>query len=132
MASKIATGISSHSPLHILRKIFRLLKTPLLTPRLYQKAATTSGLPSKSRSNSGTIYLMLQYRAHFQAKDSTFVSKQRNRAILFWQLRRSLAERAQLYTLDRGAEELLSPREMSRRAAARAGLQMPNEHLHVD
>jgi hypothetical protein len=30
-----------------------------------------------------------------------------------------------LYELDAGAEKKLSPKEMSRRAAARAGLQLP-------
>jgi len=43
----------------------------------------------------------------------------------YHQLQRDLAERARLYELDTGAEVVLSPQEMSRRAAARAGLEMP-------
>lgn len=41
------------------------------------------------------------------------------------QLLRDLAERERLYQLDAGAEQTLSPKELSRRAAARAGLQLP-------
>jgi hypothetical protein len=36
-----------------------------------------------------------------------------------------LKERARLHELDQGADEKLSPKELSRRAAARAGLQLP-------
>lgn len=36
-----------------------------------------------------------------------------------------LKERERLYRLDTGAENQLSPREMSRRSAARAGLLLP-------
>jgi hypothetical protein len=40
-------------------------------------------------------------------------------------LLRDIDERKRLQQLDTGAEKQLSPREMSRRAAARAGLQLP-------
>jgi len=40
-------------------------------------------------------------------------------------LKQDLTERGRLHDLDAGAEEKLSPKELSRRAAARAGLQLP-------
>jgi hypothetical protein len=43
----------------------------------------------------------------------------------FYMLKRDLKERARLHELDQGADEKLSPKELSRRAAARAGLQLP-------
>ena len=43
----------------------------------------------------------------------------------FFILRKDLTERARLHELDQGADEKLSPKELSRRAAARAGLQLP-------
>jgi hypothetical protein len=46
-------------------------------------------------------------------------------AFEYFSLRHDIAERAKLHQLDTGAEEQLSPRELSRRAAARAGLQLP-------
>jgi hypothetical protein len=36
-----------------------------------------------------------------------------------------MMQRIHLQSLDAGVEELLTPKEMSRRAAARAGLSMP-------
>ena len=41
------------------------------------------------------------------------------------QLLTDLKERKRLHELDTGADLILSPRELSRRAAARAGLQLP-------
>jgi hypothetical protein len=43
----------------------------------------------------------------------------------FHQLQLDLAERGRLYSLDTGAELVLTPKEISRRAAARAGLMLP-------
>jgi hypothetical protein len=50
---------------------------------------------------------------------------QRQIAYDFYILKRDLKERARLHELDQGADEKLSPKELSRRAAARAGLQLP-------
>jgi hypothetical protein len=44
----------------------------------------------------------------------------------FLSLRENIDERTRLQQLDAGAEKQFSPKEMSRRAAARAGLQMPD------
>ena len=50
----------------------------------------------------------------------------RNMAHDFYVLQSDLAERARLHELDAGADIKLSPKELSRRAAARAGLQLPD------
>ena len=44
----------------------------------------------------------------------------------YLQLRLDIEERSRLHRLDTGAEKQLSGHEMSRRAAARAGLQLPD------
>ncbi len=44
-------------------------------------------------------------------------------------LKKDLKERGRLHELDGGAEVKLSPKELSRRAAARAGLQLPEENI---
>ena len=44
----------------------------------------------------------------------------------YLQLRLDIEERSRLHKLDTGAEKQLSGKEMSRRAAARAGLQLPD------
>jgi hypothetical protein len=43
----------------------------------------------------------------------------------FYTLQKDLAERARLYEMDMGAEKVLSPKQLSQRAAARSGLQLP-------
>jgi hypothetical protein len=50
----------------------------------------------------------------------------------FHNLQQDLAERGRLYNLDASAEAVLSPKEVSRRAAARAGLQLPLEATFED
>ena len=52
-------------------------------------------------------------------------NKLRDLATDYYTLRRDIAERSKLYEMDAGAEEQLSPKELSKRAAARAGLQLP-------
>ena len=49
----------------------------------------------------------------------------RKLAYEFMILRQDIDERSRLQRMDTGAENQLSPMEMSRRAAARAGLQLP-------
>ena len=50
----------------------------------------------------------------------------RKMAFEYYTLREDIAERSRLHELDTGAEVQLSAKEMSRRAAARAGLQLPD------
>ena len=50
----------------------------------------------------------------------------RKMAFEYYTLREDIAERSRLHEMDTGAEVQLSAKEMSRRAAARAGLQLPD------
>lgn len=50
----------------------------------------------------------------------------RTLAVQYYNLQLDLKERQRLYQLDRGADEQLSVHEVTRRAAARAGLQLPS------
>jgi hypothetical protein len=68
--------------------------------------------------------VLKQYRLHQSAKGQEAESM-RKLAYDYSVLLGDLKERARLYELDAGAEVKLSPKEMSRRAAARAGLQLP-------
>jgi hypothetical protein len=49
----------------------------------------------------------------------------------YCKLRNDIAERSRLHQLDTGAEMQLSAKELSRRAAARAGLQLPDLYSDV-
>lgn len=53
-------------------------------------------------------------------------------AIDYSSLLTDLQERKKLQDLDAGIEAQVSPKEMSRRAAARAGLQLPNLNPNLD
>jgi hypothetical protein len=112
-------------PLHILRATYRFLKTPTLPEPLVKKAIAQK-IPLKLRSNQATKHLIAQYRAHADLDvTSTQAEKLRQQGFDFYRLRRDLAERTRLLAMDTGADQILTPREMSRRAAARAGLQLP-------
>jgi hypothetical protein len=77
------------------------------------------------RANASTHALMTKYRE--AASDSNTAETERMRKIAYecFLLRRDLASRAELYAMDAGADQILTPKETSRRAAARAGLQLP-------
>lgn len=67
----------------------------------------------------------------FREQQETSLSEQHKRnqiAYDYWKLVSDLSERKILHNLDGGAENKLSPREMSRRSAARAGLSLPEEY----
>ena len=70
---------------------------------------------------------MTQYRQSAALLNKKEEVAMRKRAFEYFQLRWSIAERAKLYALDAGAEQILTPKEISRRAAARAGLLLPKE-----
>jgi hypothetical protein len=101
------------------------LKTPILPDPLVKKALAQN-ITLKPRSNQSTKHLIAQYRAHAEIEmTSTQAEQLRQQAFDFYRLRRDLAERTRLLAMDTGADQILSPREMSRRAAARTGLQLP-------
>lgn len=111
-------------PLHVLRGIFRMLKTPVLSDSLLKKS-TSINRSNKLRSNESTAYLILQYRKAATLTSDSEKERLHKMAIEFYQLRRDIAARGELYAMDAGADQVLTPHETSRRAAARAGLQLP-------
>ncbi len=102
---------SPQAPLHVLRGILRRLRHP-------PNAKGTA--PPITRT-----YILSQYRAAQTVTSPDQVQRLRTIAQEYYNLQRGIAERAELHKLDMGAEDQLSPRELSRRAAARAGLQLP-------
>jgi hypothetical protein len=123
--------------LYILRGILRLLKTPTLTERLAAKAPPRA--EHQSQLNAQQKFVLETYRKHLNPQQSSHESSNQpsskvstqslqTMAFNYYQMQRDLKERALLYEMDTGAEVVLTPREMSRRAAARSGLQMPEEY----
>ena len=115
-------------PLHVLRGILRCIKT---SPSSALSASASSAIsPAAStvatNNNQLTIHqhIITQYRESksLPPKEAT---RQRQIAYHYYILKQDLTERARLHELDQGADEKLSPKELSRRAAARAGLQLP-------
>jgi hypothetical protein len=79
-------------------------------------------------------YVLNQYRASKDETSPAKIHELQKVAMDYYSLRKDLAERSRLHELDSGAEMQLSPKELSRRAAARAGLQLPdlNPELEKD
>lgn len=103
-----------------LRSLYRLFLTPELSKPL-QKKAQASGVAL--RRNVVNDYLLTRWRT------SANSSKLQTLAENCLNLQMDLKERGRLYELDRGADEVLTPKELTRRAAARAGLQPPTLHV---
>lgn len=106
-------------PLHVLRGIYRLLKTPELPKELQAKGAALVQPTAMQRM------VLQRYRDSVQVTE-TEATHLRSLAVQYHNIKLDLRERNRLYQLDTGAEEQLSPKELSRRAAARAGLQLPD------
>jgi hypothetical protein len=100
-------------PLHVLRGILRHIRS------VSKQAKTNVTGP-----NPLGKHVLRQYRSsqHVGQDEGSHLRKV---AYDYFVLKRDLVERAKLHELDGGAEIKLSPRELSRRAAARAGLQLP-------
>ena len=102
---------------HVLRGILRRLKAHKgELPEAHQQ-------PGQSTTVS---YALERYRDG--SSDETDASRNQElqkMAYEFMILRQDIDERCRLQRLDAGAENQLSPHEMSRRAAARAGLALP-------
>ena len=111
---------SATKPIHVLRSLLRHLKTGL--PQ--DAAATTTASPAAATPTQA--FVLQQYRVYQSVESSEEASRLRQLAADFLVLRRELKAREHLYELDASAETALSPKEMSRRAAARAGLQLPD------
>ena len=100
-------------PIHVLRGILRLLKVKA------EIAQSNTTMPATQR------YILDQYRANKLIESPDKVQQLRQLAFDYYSLQKDIEERGRLYELDAGAEEKLTPKELSRRAAARAGLQLP-------
>ena len=111
-------AISPRSPLHVLRGILRHLRPP---PDAKVMAAPVT-----------RKYILTQYRASQSAKSHEQMQRWRSVAEEYGNLQSKIAERAELHKLDKGAEGQFSPKELSRRAAARAGLQLPQLNPELD
>ena len=102
-------------PLHVLRGILRRLKVKT-------DLVDNTKLPT----NPTRSFVINQYRISQNETSTEKVDELRKFAYDYYTLREEIAERSRLHTLDTGAELQLSPKELSRRAAARAGLQLPD------
>jgi hypothetical protein len=113
---------SSTPPLHILRGILRIIR------RSHVNWITSS---NNTNSKAGAIsapqihnHILELYR-NSRSSPPEKIHILRKLAFDFYTLQKDLAERARLYELDSGAENVFTPQELSRRAAARSGLKLP-------
>lgn len=107
----------STSVLQTGKGLLRLLKTPRPSKELASKVRKRGLDPSQRSKNAIIQFVSKQIRSETSNAQKMLQD--------FHRLRSDLAERAKLHAMDTGAEEVLTPKEMSRRAAARAGLQLP-------
>ena len=118
----------STPPLHVLRSILRQIKSSHAQRNNATSISTTNPINNQNKSSyrDSVLYSQVieQYRREQNAV-SERAQELRKMAYDYHILKRDLRERARLYELDGGAETKLSPKELSRRAAARAGLQLP-------
>jgi hypothetical protein len=114
--------MSKSSNLRTGKELLRLLKTPRPSKELAMKVEKRGMDPRRRSQNPIIHFVSKQLRTPTSTSHSAVAS---NLLRDFHRLRSDLAELARLHEIDTGAEEVLTPKEMSRRAAARAGLQMP-------
>ena len=107
---------------HVLRGILRRLKVNKSDLPKAQQEERAGG------SSATMNYVLERYRADREGvnnSDDTRNQELRKMAYEYMILRQDIDERCRLQKLDTGAENQLTPKEMSRRAAARAGLELP-------
>lgn len=97
---------TSNSPRHVVRSILQRLRNKV---ELVQGGDTSAPVRQfvLEKSRTAASEQWTEFGQHYN------------------QLLEDLQERKRLFKLDTSAENKLSPKEMSRRAAARAGLQLP-------
>jgi hypothetical protein len=97
--------------------------------KTHSRNAEAAAVAATTTSNSSNELSLRQHViSHYkQSVSATPHQAQHLRKIAYdyLNLKQDLTERGRLHDLDAGAEEKLSPKELSRRAAARAGLQLP-------
>ena len=114
-------------PLHVLRGILRHLKSSSSS-----NATSCSTVQSATPNAAATLndqptlqqHIISQYRQS-KSLPPHKAKIQRQIAYDYYILKQDLVERGRLHDLDQGADEKLSPHELTRRSAARAGLQLP-------
>ena len=116
-------------PLHVLRGILRRIKVNNVknsTTDILNTASTQSD-KNVTRASATSKYVVARYRKQVEQDipDNKTNRELHKLAYEYLSLREDIDERSRLQLLDTGAENQLSPKEMSRRAAARAGLQLP-------
>ena len=122
---------ASTPPLHVLRGILRHIKSMPSLPTSAASASAvtgTAGTAGTSQRTPSELTLRQHILSRYRQSKSLPPQKAavlRSIAYDYYNLKNDLVERGRLHELDAGAEEKLSPKELSRRAAARAGLQLP-------
>jgi hypothetical protein len=119
------TTMSKSSLLRTGKELLRLLKTPRPSKELAMKVEKRGIDPRRRSQNPIIQFVSQQLRTPSAPTSSNAATVAGNLLRDFHRLRSDLTERARLQEMDTGAEEVLTPKEMSRRAAARAGLQLP-------
>ncbi|KAG7345895.1 hypothetical protein IV203_004962 [Nitzschia inconspicua] len=117
-------------PIHVLRGILRRLRVhvPEKVPSNNRNTTTTTtaATTTTTRFNPMQRFVLHQYRSSRAETSPVKIQELQSVAVQYYTLRQDLAERSRLHQLDSGAEMQLSAKELSRRAAARAGLQLPD------
>lgn len=120
--------MSLQQPRHVLRSLLRLVKTPALPTELMQKQSATQA----QHCNNVRRLVLEEFRNsktnQTNANDESNKTNDTKLMFRYQELLQNLQERQRLFDLDQGAEERFSPKELSRRAAARAGLQLPESY----
>jgi len=111
------TAVKTPATLNVLRGILRRLRT---------QTAIVGDSSGPTRQ-----FVLEQYRLNQSAPEKEAESL-RKFAMNYSALLTDLQERKKLQDLDAGIEVQVSPKEMSRRAAARAGLQLPKLNPDLD
>mmetsp|Transcript_30344 Transcript_30344/g.54966 ORF Transcript_30344/g.54966 Transcript_30344/m.54966 type:complete len:133 (-) Transcript_30344:235-633(-) len=124
-------------PLHVLRGILRLTKPAPYKPMPVSTAAATAATQQSGSSQPTNAELTIRQHILSQYRQSISLSPQKSKtqrqiAYEYFILKQDLKERGRLHDLDQGADEKLTPKELSQRAAARAGLQLPKVHSEGD
>lgn len=118
-------GASNTPPLHVMRTILRHIRSA--PKENFPKESDTTATTTATANPLGQ-HVIQQYRLYKDlSPSSTRAIQLRKMAYDYARLKDDLKERGRLHELDGGAEIKLSPKELSRRAAARAGLQLPEE-----
>ena len=108
-------------PIHVLRRLLRHIR---IAPKLKMPKANAAAPVNAFNQHPLYQQVMSQYRAN-QFAPPVQADALRKMAFDMITLKDDLRERRNLHKLDGGAEVKLSPKELSRLAAHRAGLELP-------